>query len=593
MIPAPHVFFDGYDDELGGGQNMYPIYAPIVANHMANDLGKLSVVASLVVDEGAGNGTIDAQIIVAPGEVIATPADCRIRCVVYENNIVFCCDPRGNDDWNGIARDMLPEVVLTADAGGEVQDYDQVFTLNPAWNADNIHAIVFVQRNANKRSLNAGFAAPLFDLSLATLDLFTQEVEGTVVPLEWDQQVTYIGATADDVIVTLDKSTLPAGWDAELEFNSTTFPTTFTIPSMSTGEQASYIVRTISDGTSGIGTVTVSAEPASLPSAVESADLNAVVNTQVVLLVDDDQGAAHEVAFENAIADAGYQSITHTSTMVGSPTTAELNIFDAVVWTTGGLEPDAITADERTALQQYLDGGGRFFLSSHGFLDPGLNALSINYFKVNNFAADVGATFGTGTAGDVIGDGLALPLAPPFADKADKMTPNAAAVKWLSSPAAPPQNAIGIRYDSGTFKTVFMSAAFEGIAAVATATDPNNQKSVMKRILDWFIPSATGVNPGWDGAATELQLSQNAPNPFSAETSVRFALPNAGPVSLQVFDVTGRKVATLVDHAMDAGSHVITWDGRDDSGNAVATGVYLARLQSGGETVTNEMVRMK
>lgn len=592
---APSVWFDGYDNEIGGGQNMYPVYAPIVANHLANDLGKLSVVATLTVDEGAGTGTIDAQVIIADGETIATPSECRIRCVVYENNIVLCCDPRGNDDWNGIGRDMLPEVVLTADAGGETQDYDQVFSLSPGWNADNLHAVVFVQRNSNRRSLNASFAFPLFDLTLETLDPLTQEIEGSVVPLEWDQEVMYTGATTDDVIVTLDKSTLPAGWDAELEYQSTTYPTTFTIPAMTTGQAATYQVRILSDGSAGVGTVNVTAEPASLPTASENVDLNAIVNSQVVLFVDDDQGGTSEVAFESAIADAGYTSITHNLASAGSPTASYLSIFDAVVWTTGGPETDVITFDENIAIRAYLDAGGKFFLSSHGFLDGGLNSLSINYFKVGGRSLDVGAVSGTGLAGDVLGDGLAFPLAPPFLDKADKMSvaTGSTAAGWLLGPAAPPQNVIGIRYDSGIYKTVFMCAAFEGIPVTATATDPNNQKTVMKRILDWFLPAATDVNPELGGAVSKLQLSQNAPNPFSTETTVRFAVPTASPVSLQVFDVTGRKVATLVDRAMDAGAHSVVWNGRDDSGSAVATGVYLVRLQAAGETVTSEMVRMK
>jgi hypothetical protein len=348
-----------------------------------------------------------------------------------------------------------------------------------------------------------------------------------------------------------------------------------------------------SDGSSGVGTVTVTAEPASLPAAVESVDLNAIVNSIAVLLVDDDQGGNSEVAYKTAITDAGYPSITHTLATLGGPSASYLSIFDAVVWATGAPETDVITADQNLALRQYLDGGGRLFLSSHGFLDNGANVLTINYLRVQNFTLDVGAPTATGVAGDVIGDGLALTFTQPFTDRADRMRPNTGAVSWLELPAAPPQNAVGIRYENGPYKTVFMSAAFEGIPLVATAADPNNQKTIMKRILDWFIPAATGVDPIWGETTSKLSLSQNAPNPFSSETTVRFALPNAGPVSLQVFDVSGRKVATLVDRTLDAGPHSVSWNGRDDSGSAVATGVYLVRLQSNGETVTGEMVRMK
>jgi hypothetical protein len=486
---------------------------------------------------------------------------------------------------------MLPEATLVADQSGETQDYDQVFTLQPGWNPDNIHAIVFVQRDSNRRSLNAGYAAALFEVALATLDPFSQEIDGTVVPLEWDQQVTYTGATTDDVVVTLDKSALPAGWDAELVHDSTTYPSTFTIPAMSTGEQEPYVVRIISDGTSGIGTVNVSVAPESAPTASKSVDLNAIVNTVAILFVDDDQGASHEVLFENAIADAGYLSVTHPIGL-GLPAASYLGLFDAVVWSTGAPDTDTLTNDEVTALRTYLDAGGRLFLSSQGYLtEKSASLFSINYLRVASDVNNVGATVGNGLAGDVLGDGLSLVLAPPFTDTADRINPGSGAVAWLTNQNALP---IALHYETLVFKTVYMAAAFEGISQVATASDPNNQKSVMKRILDWFVPpQQTGVDSGIAGASTKLSLAQNAPNPFTKETAVRFALPASGSVALDVYDVSGRKVASLVDRVMEAGSHAVTWNGRDDSGSTVAPGVYLVRLQAGGETVTGEMVRVK
>jgi hypothetical protein len=70
---APSVWFDGYDNRIGGGGNMYPIYAPIVANHLANDLCKLSIIATLVFNTGNNTGTIDATITIANGETVANP----------------------------------------------------------------------------------------------------------------------------------------------------------------------------------------------------------------------------------------------------------------------------------------------------------------------------------------------------------------------------------------------------------------------------------------------------------------------------------------------------------------------------------------
>jgi hypothetical protein len=92
--------------------------------------------------------------------------------------------------------------------------------------------------------------------------------------------------------------------------------------------------------------------------------------------------------------------------------------------------------------------------------------------------------------------------------------------------------------------------------------------------------------------ATELALEQNFPNPFrlGEQTTIRFAVPEpasgAPRASLVIYDVMGRRVRTLVDGDVIAGEQAVTWDGASDAGATVPSGVYLARLESGGEEKT-------
>lgn len=88
---------------------------------------------------------------------------------------------------------------------------------------------------------------------------------------------------------------------------------------------------------------------------------------------------------------------------------------------------------------------------------------------------------------------------------------------------------------------------------------------------------------------TVLRLYPCQPNPFNPRTTIRYDLPEAGPVRLSVFDLAGRRVRTLVDESMPQGSHEAVWDGRDASGREVSSGTYLARLEFGGKV---EVVRM-
>lgn len=80
---------------------------------------------------------------------------------------------------------------------------------------------------------------------------------------------------------------------------------------------------------------------------------------------------------------------------------------------------------------------------------------------------------------------------------------------------------------------------------------------------------------------TQFALYQNSPNPFNPTTSLRFDLPVPQHVNLQVFDLAGRLIKTLIhDNHMEAGQHVIMWDGRGDSGRPVVSGVYFYRLRT-------------
>ncbi len=103
------------------------------------------------------------------------------------------------------------------------------------------------------------------------------------------------------------------------------------------------------------------------------------------------------------------------------------------------------------------------------------------------------------------------------------------------------------------------------------------------------VDSSTGIG---DTPRT-LLLTGNYPNPFNPQTKVSFALPRDGAVRLDVLDVRGHVVRTLLDGALPAGSHELTWDGTDDTGRGVASGVYFARLRHDDRELTHKMLLNK
>jgi len=115
--------------------------------------------------------------------------------------------------------------------------------------------------------------------------------------------------------------------------------------------------------------------------------------------------------------------------------------------------------------------------------------------------------------------------------------------------------------------------------------------------------SVVGESPSarfavWDGTtilqapgppSPSVYLSAAAPNPFNPATTVQFSLAQGAHVRLDVFDVRGHRVRTLVDHWTAAGSHAATWNGRDGAGRPMSAGLYMLRLQAAGEVRTTKV----
>ena len=91
----------------------------------------------------------------------------------------------------------------------------------------------------------------------------------------------------------------------------------------------------------------------------------------------------------------------------------------------------------------------------------------------------------------------------------------------------------------------------------------------------------------------DFRLLQNHPNPFNAETKVVYALRRECRVEIDIYDRTGKRVRDLVSGFMPAGYHSVLWDGRDNSGNSVASGVYLCILQTGGRLESRKLILMR
>lgn len=104
---------------------------------------------------------------------------------------------------------------------------------------------------------------------------------------------------------------------------------------------------------------------------------------------------------------------------------------------------------------------------------------------------------------------------------------------------------------------------------------------------------ATDVDDDAAQIPASFDLKQNYPNPFNPSTVIRFSMSRAGHVRLNVFNLLGQKVRTLADHDYPVGNHSVNWDGNDDNGRTVASGIYLYRIESGNQVRARKMTLLK
>lgn len=109
-----------------------------------------------------------------------------------------------------------------------------------------------------------------------------------------------------------------------------------------------------------------------------------------------------------------------------------------------------------------------------------------------------------------------------------------------------------------------------------------------------FYVSPAGVEDGLtENLPPDYMLGQNYPNPFNPSTEIEYFVRRQGHVKLEIFNLLGQKLHTLVDEEKKSGTHRVTWDGTNDLGGSVSTGVYLYRLEADTFEKTNKMILLK
>jgi len=145
----------------------------------------------------------------------------------------------------------------------------------------------------------------------------------------------------------------------------------------------------------------------------------------------------------------------------------------------------------------------------------------------------------------------------------------------------------GVRYLGSDFKTALLGFPLYFM-------DQAQARVVVQKILDDF-GEVNGVSGKPDNIILghEFKLFQNAPNPFSKSTAISYHLPKTGKVSLNIYNINGQLVKTLVNSDQPAGRYTANWDRRDNQNKQVSAGVYIYRLSAGNQTLSKKLIVLK
>ncbi|HNX00263.1 MAG TPA: FlgD immunoglobulin-like domain containing protein [Candidatus Cloacimonadota bacterium] len=146
-------------------------------------------------------------------------------------------------------------------------------------------------------------------------------------------------------------------------------------------------------------------------------------------------------------------------------------------------------------------------------------------------------------------------------------------------------------YRTGRVHLMFLDDNSWGAASISPAVGQADGGRIMYASLDIKWPPVVGIND--PVAPNYSMLKQNFPNPFNPSTTISFNLPKASDVTLNVYNVKGQLVKTLVKGSTPAGNHTINWNGTNSNNEGVGSGIYFYTLKTGNHTETRKMMLVK
>jgi len=575
----PTTEFDAVQEVIGAGSTVINTFRPIVLNRMSI-ASPVTITSNGYIGESGGSITAKFK------------ADASVPYTHLQAQFVVIEQTGPTYPWT--AREVATPEPISLSAPGDSVVVTRSFSVGWVPSGGDMQVVVFLENTSGPfEIINSHLMPDPYAVAMA-VPVYASEI-GYGETATYTATLENAGTALDTVTVSIAQDELPGGvgptdWEAsyrEVGGSWQTGSTEFILDPSSTVELEVRMVDNL--GTvAGMCVTSLTSTSGGNPTRSVVSALATFVDVPSILLVVDDMGWGNESHWETALANNGYSQMTWVTEDRGRPNLPMLSSYWAVLWTNANGNAFAFTGQDEQAIMDYLDGGGNLYLASMNFLSSRLSsgAFIQDYLHIASWTEDVGDLYVYGESGDPISDGMTLHLVygpPPNSSDAFVAT-GPSETTFTGTPGV-----LGLKVQEGDSKLVFQSFPFESVSFFE-ADYPNNRDTLLDRVLEWF-GEAAGVD---DGPIHRLAIDHVSPNPFNPVTKIAFTVPeSAGRVTLTIHNVNGQVVRSLVDAEYPAGPAVAVWDGMDDAGKGLATGIYFAKLSAGGADAFTKMTLLK
>jgi hypothetical protein len=580
---VPDVRMDGKYATVGAGScvGAYTEYHADYLTRMAETGGvsPVQVTGSYVVDGGLL--TVNAlYALVDP--VPQTGVQATI--FITEDDVYY----NASTSFDHLSRRLYNQGVTLNNVGDQIA-VTNVFTVDAAWNLDKIHVICILQKTGGTKEIIQAAELPYLPDYQVTFPLPVRSVPNGNGDALFPGSVKNVSDGADVLTLSMDTG---FGWPAAFQVGDD--PTWYTAPqtvSLAPGDSVAITVKVTTDAVKRTGAGNLTCQSL-VTGRLGPFRLQVYNMAYSIFFVDDDGSRFDETPFLTAFDGLGYLyenwDVYHSHGNA-APTAKNLAGFDVVVWQTG-YQGTAMGTDDQTTLMTYLDAGGNLYLNNMDLMSTVYppSTFAVDYLGVASRAVNTKAHTAVGVAGDPITSGMSIPLTflSEGLNKVDTVLPTATAHSIFFS-EQDSSNALANELGRGSrvvFNTIVQSAFSTSGAA------PNNNQTVIEKTIFWLTGQQVVAVPDGPVAASRLTV---VPNPFAGSADLSFSLSpraSAGAVRLTMVDVAGRQVRTLVDGRMNPGMQLLRWNGTDNLGRALPSGIYFGKLQTVEGTKTQKVI---